>query len=142
MIQPLGLLLLLGGCSAAYLVSCFLMPNTIMTEKIARRGVRVPSEYAADYLDLVHVRDVASSVIVGISAEDTLESVRAWLESDAPGTRHQGFPVIDAAGKLVGVVTQRELLDPRVPAATPSRELIRRPPPSPFRAARSAKRRT
>jgi chloride channel protein, CIC family len=46
-LQPLGLLPLLGGCTVAYLVSCLLMRNTIMTEKIARRGVHVPSEYEA-----------------------------------------------------------------------------------------------
>ena len=50
-LQPLGLLPLLGGCTAAYLVSCLLMQHTIMTEKIARRGVRVPAEYSADFLD-------------------------------------------------------------------------------------------
>jgi chloride channel protein, CIC family len=45
--QPIGLLPLLGGCSAAFLISCLLMKNSIMTEKIARRGVQVPSEYSA-----------------------------------------------------------------------------------------------
>jgi H+/Cl- antiporter ClcA len=49
--QPAALLPLLGGCSAAYLVSCLMMRHTIMTEKIARRGVHVPSEYTADILD-------------------------------------------------------------------------------------------
>ncbi|MEO7037122.1 MAG: chloride channel protein, partial [Polyangiaceae bacterium] len=63
-LQPLGLLPLLAGCTAAYLVSCLLMRNTIMTEKIARRGVRVPSEYAADYLDQLWVKDVASRDVI------------------------------------------------------------------------------
>lgn len=36
---------LLIGCSVSYLVSHFLMPHSIMTEKIARRGVHVPHEY-------------------------------------------------------------------------------------------------
>ena len=52
-LQPLGLMPLLGGCSAAYVVSCLLMRNSIMTEKIERRGVRVPNEYHADFLDRV-----------------------------------------------------------------------------------------
>jgi chloride channel protein, CIC family len=46
-LQPLGLLPLLAGCAAAYLVSSLLMANTIMTEKIVRRGVRVPTEFIA-----------------------------------------------------------------------------------------------
>src|SRR5262249_51111053 len=43
--QPLGLMPLLGGCSAAFLISSLLMRHTIMTEKIARRGGRVLGEY-------------------------------------------------------------------------------------------------
>ncbi|HJT22997.1 MAG TPA: chloride channel protein [bacterium] len=43
--QPLGLLPLFIGCAASYLVSCLMMRNTIMTEKIVRRGVGVPDGY-------------------------------------------------------------------------------------------------
>ena len=57
--QPMALLPLLGGCTAAYLVSALLMRNSIMTEKIARRGARVVSEYAADFLEQVLVSDIA-----------------------------------------------------------------------------------
>ena len=63
-LQPFGLLPLLGGCAAAYLISSLLMRNTIMTEKIARRGVRVPTEYAADFLDQVLVRVAATREVV------------------------------------------------------------------------------
>ena len=55
--QPIGLLPLLSGCAAAYLVSCLLMRNSIMTEKIARRGVRAIGEYAADHLERAGVRE-------------------------------------------------------------------------------------
>jgi len=48
-LAPLGLLPLLAGCAAAYLVSGLLMPNTIMTEKIVRRGVHVPTDYVAHH---------------------------------------------------------------------------------------------
>jgi len=42
-----GMAPLLLGNSAAYLVSILLMKETIMTEKIAKRGVKVPNEYFA-----------------------------------------------------------------------------------------------
>jgi len=45
--QPVTIIPLLIGCSISYLVSHFLMTHSIMTEKIERRGVRVPSEYGA-----------------------------------------------------------------------------------------------
>jgi H+/Cl- antiporter ClcA len=116
-LAPLALLPLLGGCTAAFLVSCLAMRNTIMTEKIARRGVRVPAEYAADYLDQVLVRDAASKPALTVQAEMSAGEFAAWLESGAPGTQHQGFPVCDAGGTLVGVVTRRDLARSRDPSA-------------------------
>ena len=43
--QPLGMVPLLGCCSVAYIVSSLTMKNSIMTEKIVRRGLQVPHEY-------------------------------------------------------------------------------------------------
>lgn len=127
-LQPLGLLPLLGGCTAAYFASALLMRNTIMTEKIARRGVRVPAEYEADFLDQVLVRDACSSAVVSLAPDQTLGNVRDWVASAAPGTSHQGFPVIDGAGVLAGIVTRRKLLDPGQPADKRVGDLIVRPP--------------
>jgi CBS domain-containing protein len=127
-LQPLGLLPLLGGCAASFLVSSLLMRHSIMTEKIARRGVRVPAEYAADFLDTVLVRDVASRAVVTLRGTDTMEAVRKWVASGEKGTSHQGFPVLDESGWLVGVVTRRDLLDPATAPDRTVRDLIRRPP--------------
>lgn len=111
-LQPMGLLPLLGGCTAAYLVSCLLMRHTIMTEKIARRGVRVPTEYAADYLDHILVRNAASGPVVTLLAEEAVEAVRYRLTAGGEAWRHQGYPVVDGEGRLLGVVTRRDLLGP------------------------------
>jgi CBS domain-containing protein len=105
----MGLLPLLGGCAAAYLVSCLLMRHSIMTVKIARRGVAVPAEYGPDALDQVSVRDCASGEVVALAGGDRLGEVRAWLSSGAAGAEHQGFPVVDDAGGLLGVVTRRDV---------------------------------
>jgi H+/Cl- antiporter ClcA len=121
-LQPLGLLPLLGGCAAGYLVSSLLMRNSIMTEKLARRGVRVPSEYSADFLDLVAVGDACSKTVVTVSADEPIASLRAQASS------HQGFPVVDAAGRLVGVVTRRDFLDAARPDTTRAGELVTRAP--------------
>ncbi len=82
-LQPHGLLPLLGACAAAYLVSGLMMRNTIMTEKIARRGVRVPSDYSADYLDQVLVRDACSREVVSLRADQPLHEVRQWLQASS-----------------------------------------------------------
>ena len=127
-LQPLGLLPLLGGCTAAYLASALLMRNTIMTEKIARRGVRVPAEYEADFLDQILVREVASANVVSLRADRRQSDVRAWIESGAAGSSHQGFPVVSEEGFLVGVLTRRDLLAPAKDEDPTIGLMIRRPP--------------
>ncbi len=107
--QPVGLLPLLVGCTAAYLAALLLTRHSIMTEKLARRGAAVRTEYEADHLAHVTARDAASVAVVSLCAADALADVRAWLDSDESAA-HQGFPVLDAAGLLVGVVTRRDLL--------------------------------
>ena len=126
--QPAGLLPLLGGCTCAYLISALMMRTTIMTEKIARRGARVVVDYTVDYLDQVLVKDAASRKVVALRADDTVESVRSWLESRVEGTGHQGFPVLDKQGDLVGVLTRRDLFDPNAPTSVPLRDVLKRPP--------------
>jgi chloride channel protein, CIC family len=125
-LQPLGLLPLLGGCAASYLISCLLMRNSIMTEKIARRGVHAPAEYMADMLDQVLVRQICSPGVIALNGDDTLGTVRQWLASGAAGTSHQGFPLLDENQTLVGVLTRRNLLDPSQADDRQIRELVRR----------------
>jgi H+/Cl- antiporter ClcA len=126
--QPLVLLPLLGGCAAAYLVSCYLMPETIMTEKIARRGVRTPGEYSADVLEQVLVRDVAAHQLVTIQEDATLRSVRDWLLARTADSRHHGYPVVDSNARLRGVVTRKDLDDPSHADNSTIGALLRRPP--------------
>lgn len=108
--QPLALLPLLGGCTAAYLVSYIGMRHSIMTEKIARRGVRVVSEYEADFLSQVAVAEVATRDVHTLRADTPLHEARAEVESIERLARHNGFPVLDGQGALVGVVSRRALL--------------------------------
>jgi H+/Cl- antiporter ClcA/CBS domain-containing protein len=126
--QPHGLLPLLGACAAAYLVSGLLMRNTIMTEKIVRRGVRVPSDYAADYLDQIYVRDACSRNVVSLRQDQTIEDIRGWLDSEGSSTKHQGFPVVDGHGQLLGVVTRRQLYQNPLPENATVQSLIQRAP--------------
>ncbi|MCX6170525.1 MAG: chloride channel protein [Ignavibacteriales bacterium] len=106
--QPAAILPLLACCSASYLVSILLMKQTIMTEKIARRGIRVPHEYEADHLNQMNVARFATKNVVSIYSEDILMKVREWLTKEE--IRFHTFPVVDAESKLTGIVTKKGLL--------------------------------
>jgi CBS domain-containing protein len=124
-LEPAGILPLLGGCAAAYLAASWLNRNSIMTEKIVRRGIRAPGEYEADLLEQVLVRNIATPHVVSLRGEDHLETVRNWLNSRAPGTTHQGFPVLDERGLLTGVVMRRDVLDVANDSRAQVKDLIR-----------------
>jgi CIC family chloride channel protein len=130
--QPLGLLPLLAGCASAYLISLLLSRNSIMTEKLSRRGTSVRTEYAVDHLAHVLVRDVATRDVISLDADDTLGAARAWLKGELGAARlassHQGFPVVNEEGDLVGVVTRRDLLDARHDDELRIAEIVHRPP--------------
>lgn len=125
--QPVGLLPLLAGCTAAYLASLLVNRHSIMTEKLVRRGTQVRTEYAADYLSLVTVRDVMSPQVRSVDAEARIGDVRHWLGSKEPGAAHQGFPVL-REGELVGVLTRRNLLDESADVAATAGSLVHRAP--------------
>ncbi len=59
-LQAYGRLPLLAGCAASYLVASLTAKNSLMTDKIARLGVRAPAEYLPDPLEQVIVGDIAS----------------------------------------------------------------------------------
>ncbi|MCA9143071.1 MAG: chloride channel protein [Planctomycetales bacterium] len=126
--QVHGLLPLLGGCTASYLIAMLLTKNSIMTEKIARRGVRTPSDFVPDPLSSILVSQIATTPAVTLTTMQTVEEVRQWISAAAPGSTHQGFPVVDQAGSLRGVVTRRDLLKEGVPVDGRVEELIRHLP--------------
>jgi CIC family chloride channel protein len=77
--QSHALLPLLGACTASYIVSFFLMENTIMTEKIARRGVVTPDSYEPDALQKISVSQVMSKENVKLNAGMSIREVKEWL---------------------------------------------------------------
>jgi chloride channel protein, CIC family len=124
---PAAMAPLLGATAAASLVSWLLMRHSIMTAKIARRGLVADGGYEADPLAHRSVRDGASRAVATLAADEKLARVRAWIASGAPGSSHQGYPVVDRRGAVVGVVTRRDLLDPAADGGAPVLEVVKRP---------------
>jgi len=109
--QPVGLLPLIGGCSLAYLISCITMPNSLITDKFAKMGVPVPLEQTADFLSILSVKDIASSPEIILQAEQSIHSAQQIINKASEHARHQGFPVTDETGNLLGLLTVRDFID-------------------------------
>jgi H+/Cl- antiporter ClcA len=100
--QSHALLPLLGACTGSYLVSFFLMENTIMTEKIARRGIFTPDSYEPDVLRRTLVSQVLKADMVVLSTQNTIGEVRSYFKKRPP--RDNYFLVIDEEGSFAGTV--------------------------------------
>ncbi|HMH86225.1 MAG TPA: chloride channel protein [Gemmatimonadaceae bacterium] len=130
--QPVGLLPILLGCAAAYLVSLLASRYSLLTEKLARREGSVRTEYSVDHLAHVLVRQAATQEVVSIRAGQTVADARRWLRAETTGnggpSTHQGFPVLDEESLLIGVVTRREILDPANSDDNRVGDVVKRPP--------------
>ncbi|MGC4103554.1 chloride channel protein [Ferruginibacter sp.] len=113
-----ALLPLLAACTASYFVSFFLMKNTIMTEKIERRGVKTPDSYEPDILERKTVADVLDDNAMVLSDENTIGEISAWMKT---GESFYGnhFIIIDSEGQFKGIVIASAILSGQHdPAAT------------------------
>lgn len=102
--QSNALLPLLAACVASYFISFFLMKNTIMTEKIARRGVKTPYIYEPDILDKVTVEQVLSNDGMLFSEDTTLDEIRNWLRKKN-AQNHNYFIISTREGAFKGIVS-------------------------------------
>ncbi|MGZ3430090.1 MAG: CBS domain-containing protein, partial [Polyangia bacterium] len=89
--------------------------------------VYVAGEYVADFLSSRPVRAHMSTAVVTFAADDTLGRARAFIAGGDAIARHQGFPLVDVDGRVVGVLTRRDLTNPARGDHEPLRALVRRP---------------
>ena len=102
------LLPVLAASGAAYGVTVLLMKRSILTEKIARRGVHITREYSVDPFQLMRVRDVMVSEVETLPSRLPVDEAVAFFTSETP--RHKSYPVVDAHGVAVGMAPRAEIL--------------------------------
>jgi chloride channel protein, CIC family len=125
--QANALLPLLAACVASYLVSFFLMENTIMTEKIARRGVRTPHSYEPDILDKLTVQQVIEDDGAVLSTNTTITEVREWLQKNKNQARNY-FIVVNDDGSFEGIISSSNLFSMHHAVDSKIGSLIKRRP--------------
>lgn len=99
---------LLVGSVIAHAFTVLTLKRSILTEKVARRGFHLSREYAVDPLEILFVREVMRSNVVVLSAETKVGEILNSLHVHHPH-KQRLLPVVDAEGKLVGVLTRRDI---------------------------------
>ncbi len=108
-----ALLPLTIACIAAYLVTSLLMPRSILTEKLSRRGYHLSREYGVDPLEQVIVRDLMSPPTQTEPPEfftysdGTARAAAEIMSTEGLST----LPVIDReTGQICGTLSLHDLL--------------------------------
>ncbi len=125
------------GCIAAYLVTALLMPRSILTEKLSRRGYHLTREYGVDPLEIVMVRDLMSNISEPVDDIDIGREALPEFFVYADGTCRSAaelmamegidsLPVVDRLTRRVkGAITLQDLLKGRSKAVVRENERLR-----------------
>jgi H+/Cl- antiporter ClcA len=113
-----ALLPLLIAATVAYMMSVLVLRRSILTEKVARKGVHVSREYSADPLEALRVRDV---MVAGAAGPPPLDGLVAYPDETLRQVadrmvehRVEALPVVDDEAVVRGRISQQNLFRARV----------------------------
>jgi len=87
-------------------VTVLLLKRSILTEKIARRGQHISREYGVDPHELTRVSEVMVRDVDVLNDDLPVPEAVAVLAAG----RHRVYPVVDAGGRPVGLVSRADAL--------------------------------
>src|SRR5580698_3288313 len=92
-------------------IAMLLMPRaSIMTEKLARRGLYIHQEYETDVLQQVMVAETMDKDIPTLPADMKIGELSDRISRHDPEvSRHQGMFVTDTTGSLAGLITRGDV---------------------------------
>jgi H+/Cl- antiporter ClcA len=92
-------------------IAMLLMPSaSIMTEKLARRGLRIHQDYETDVLQQMSVSETMDSEVPTVSGDMRLSELAEGIAKHDPRfSRHQAMIVIDREDKLAGIITRGDV---------------------------------
>ncbi len=93
-------------------IAMLFMPNSsIMTEKLARRGLRVHQDYETDVLSQAYVAETMEKDLPAVAAGTSVVALAERIAQHDPAVaRHEALLILDDAGKLSGIITRGDLL--------------------------------
>lgn len=100
-----AILPLMVAAVLADLVASGLLEQSIMTEKLARRGLFVPRNYEPDVMASTTARSAMTAPACCVPASTSVAGARHLL-----ATGHRAYPLVDDDGRYSGMVTQDDVL--------------------------------
>ena len=127
-----ALLPLTLGCVASYLVTALLMPRSILTEKLSRRGYHLTREYGVDPLEIVIIKDLMSPLSDDLSSREPSPKIFVYADGTCRSAAELmatealvSLPVVDRkSDRITGTITLQDLLKGRSKAVVRENERL------------------
>jgi H+/Cl- antiporter ClcA/CBS domain-containing protein len=101
---------LLVSSVAAFATTVLLMRRSILTERIARRGHHIMREYTIDPFLQTRVDQIMARPVHTLAGSIPVDEAIAFFMAAEGPKRHKSYPVVDDAGKLLGMVSRADVL--------------------------------
>jgi CBS domain-containing protein len=96
-----------AASGAAFAVAVLVLKRSILTEKVSRRGRHISQEFSIDPLALGLAGDVMTSNPETLPSDMPVAEALRFFETEA---RHRSYPVVDPAGRPVGLASRSDAL--------------------------------
>jgi len=85
--------------------------NSIMTEKLARRGLRIHQDYEPDIFQQVTVGEIMAKEFDAVPVDMPVAELAGRIAKHDPAvTHHQGVFLVDGNGRLAGIITRSDIM--------------------------------
>jgi H+/Cl- antiporter ClcA/predicted transcriptional regulator len=98
---------LMGTTVLAVLVTQAIMRESLMTEKLARRGLTVRHHYEFDHSRVLPISTVMARPVQTLPSAASVNTARTAIVDCG----HSAYPIVDPDGRCVGIVSRTDLLE-------------------------------
>jgi CIC family chloride channel protein len=96
---------LMISCVISAILVRWRLKYSIYTMKLIRKGIDIEKYKQTDMMESISVSDAMITDMITVLQSDTVRNTGLMIKS----TNHRGFPVLDENGKLVGMVTRKDI---------------------------------
>lgn len=106
-----SILPLMFACVLATAIALKISRHSIMTERLARRGMKVDQNYEVDPFRQTNVEDAMADIPFTLQDSATVGEIASRIAAHDPVlSLQQSFPILDENGRLSGILSRGDIL--------------------------------
>jgi H+/Cl- antiporter ClcA/predicted transcriptional regulator len=101
---------LLVAAVGAFGFTVLVMRRSILTERIARRGLHLSREYTVDPFSVMRVSSIMAKPAESLPGSMRVSDVMTFFDAPDGVQRHRSYPIVDENQRVIGMVSRSDVL--------------------------------